>query len=194
MNTWRSGPAFSGTHRHKCAKLFFSFLRCFFFFLIFYKTMCPRQTGHCKLSPRPCGVKGRTPGMSSCQPHKSHMPSAQGQRESGFGWRPALPPQTLGLCFSQCLQGKEREMGLTGGRKASARDGACPPYLTKNMWYYPMVMVMPMMTAKMSTVTETQMAIMTFFCERGRVMESHSGKPTAGAGDEAYLPRLLLVL
>lgn len=106
-----------------------------FSFLIFYKTMCPRQTGHCKLSPRPCGVKGKTPGMSSCQPHKSHMPSAQGQRESGFGWRPALPPQTLGLCFSSA----------------------------KNMWYYPMVMVMPMMTAKMSTVTETQMAIMTFF-------------------------------
>lgn len=42
--------------------------------------------------------------MSSCQPHKSHMPSAQGQRESGFGWRPALPPQTLGLCFSQCQE------------------------------------------------------------------------------------------
>lgn len=68
-------------------------------------------------------------------PEEPYAPLHKGQCEGGVSWRPAL-------LHKGCLSGS---------------------LSAKNMWRYPMVMVMPMMTARMRTVTETQMAIMTFF-------------------------------
>lgn len=37
-------------------------------------------------------------------PEEPYAPLHKGQCEGGFSWRPALPPQMLGLWFSQCQE------------------------------------------------------------------------------------------
>lgn len=98
---------------------------------------------------------------------------------------------------------KEREEGLRGGGKARARDGAGqrvgPQYLTKNARCYQANMETEMMTARMRTVMDTQMAINTFFCGRGMgqgnsLRMGREGHPGQGRGVRAHLPSLLLIL